>query len=230
MTIEKKQQFVRYAFYKIDPAWRRLDSDLKNQSINQFVETLNNFNSDLIVRTYSLMGTRSDAEIMIWSVSGELEQQQSFASGLMATTLGSYLEITYSYLAMTRRSMYLDTHEVNDKKDRTVLRPMDRPYLFVYPFIKTHEWYQLPMHERQRMMEQHFEVGHKYPEVKVHTSYSFGLDDQEFVLGFETDNPSRFLDLVMDLRHAEQRPYTQKDTPIFTCILKSAQETLDALG
>ena len=107
---------------------------------------------------------------------------------------------------------------------------MNRPYLFVYPFVKTHEWYQLPMQERQRMMEEHFEVGHKYPEVKVHTSYSFGLDDQEFVLGFETDNPGRFLDLVMELRHAEQRPYTQVDTPIFTCLLKTALETVADLG
>lgn len=230
MTTDRKQQFVRYAFYKIDSAWRRLDTSEKTQSKKEFVDVLEKFQTDLIVRTYSLVGTRADAEIMIWSVSQTLEQQQLLASALLSTTLGSYLEIKYSYFAMTRRSVYLDSHEEKDKQDRTILRPMNRPYLFVYPFVKTHEWYQLPMQERQRMMEEHFEVGHKYPEVKVHTSYSFGLDDQEFVLGFETDNPGRFLDLVMELRHAEQRPYTQVDTPIFTCLLKTALETVADLG
>jgi chlorite dismutase len=107
---------------------------------------------------------------------------------------------------------------------------MGRAYLFVYPFIKTHAWYQLSLEERQRMMTEHFAVGHKYPEVKIHTSYSYGLDDQEFVLGFETDNPARFLQLVMDLRSAEQRPYTERDVPIFTCLLGPTSKVLDSLA
>ena len=79
-------------------------------------------------------------------------------------------------------------------------------------------------------MNGHFEVGHRYPLVKISTSYSFGVDDQEFVLGFETDNPSDFLDLVMALRESEARPYTLRDTPIFTCLHKPLRECLDGLG
>jgi chlorite dismutase len=80
------------------------------------------------------------------------------------------------------------------------------------------------------MMNEHFRVGHKYPGVKIHTSYSFGLDDQEFVLGFEASNPAEFLNLVMELRSAEQRPYTERDVPIFTCLLGPAEQVLDSLG
>jgi chlorite dismutase len=126
--------------------------------------------------------------------------------------------------------MYLSEHDHEGGENRTRIRPMGRRYLFVYPFVKTHGWYQLPQEERQRMMDEHFEVGHRYPEVKIHTTYSYGLDDQEFVLGFETESPQKFLQLIMDLRSAEQRPYTERDTPIFTCLLGSTREVLDSLG
>ena len=107
---------------------------------------------------------------------------------------------------------------------------MGRKYLFVYPFIKTNSWYQLAAEDRQRIMNDHFRIGHKYPTVKITTTYSYGLDDQEFVLGFETNSPNDFLDLVMDLRGSEARPYTERDTPIFTCIARDLPGTLDSLG
>ena len=110
------------------------------------------------------------------------------------------------------------------------MRIMGRKYLIVYPFLKTHEWYQQSMEERQRIMKEHFVIGHRYPEVKISTAYSFGLDDQEFVLGFETDEPARFLDLVEELRSSEARPYTLRDTPIFTCVNKPLKACLDDLG
>jgi chlorite dismutase len=80
------------------------------------------------------------------------------------------------------------------------------------------------------MMNEHIRVGHKYPSVKITTTYSFGLDDQEFVLGFETDSPADFLDLVMELRESQARPYTERDTPIFTCISGELRGILDSLG
>ena len=137
----------------------------------------------------------------------------------------------HSYLAMTRRSPYVDTHQHEGQEGASsTTRIIGRKYLFIYPFVKTHDWYQLSLEERQRMMSQHFTIGHKYPDVKISTAYSFGLDDQEFVLGFETDDPSDFLDLVMDLRGVEGSLYTLRDTPIFTCIHRSIDDTLDSLG
>ncbi len=223
-------QYVRYAFYKVDPEWRRLPVETRAADKRELAAVLDNPPPDLIVRTYSLMGMRPDAEMLVWTVSPDLEGLQSFATSVASSNLGARLSVAHSYLAMTRRSMYIDEHAHEGAESRTRIRPMDRKYLFVYPFVKTHEWHQLSAEERQRMMNEHFVVGHRYPEVKIHTTYSFGLDDQEFVLGFETNYPPRFLDLVMELRSAEQRPYTERDTPIFTCLLGPAQEVLDALG
>ena len=107
------------------------------------------------------------------------------------------------------------------------LRIVGRRYLFMYPFWKTHEWYQLSQEARQEMMTEHFRIGHQFPQVKISTAYSFGLDDPEFILGFETDDPGGFLDLVMALRESRARPYTLRDTPIFSCINRPLRECLE---
>lgn len=80
------------------------------------------------------------------------------------------------------------------------------------------------------MMDEHIRVGHEWPDVKLNTTYSYGLDDQEFVVAFETDYIGRFLDLLMALRLTEASRYTLRDTPSFTCVAMSIGECLDALG
>ncbi len=230
MSEELPQQFVKYTFYKTSPEWRRQSDRVRQEGKRQFASVVEEFQPQLTIRSYSLVGMRADAEMMLWCASPTLEQVQEMAAQLARTQLGAYLETTHSYLAMTRRSIYIDDHDHAGSESRTRVRPMNKPYLFVYPFVKTHAWYQLSMEARQRMMEEHFKVGHKYPDVRIHTSYSYGLDDQEFVLGFEADSPARFLDLVMELRHAEQRPYTERDVPIFTCLLRPLEEVLESLG
>ena len=230
MTETSTPQIVKYTFYKLDPEWRRLPAETRAQDKVEFAQVIEEASPPLMLRTYSLMGMRADADMLVWCVSPDLEHVQGLATGLSGTHLGSYLNVTHSYLAMTRRSTYVNEHDHDGAESRTRIRPMDRRYFFVYPFVKTHDWYQLSPDERQRMMTEHFKVGHKYPEVKIHTSYSYGLDDQEFVLGFESDEPERFLDLIIDLRSAEQRPYTERDVPIFTCLLGSTEQVLDSLG
>ena len=224
-------QYVKYTFYKVEAPWRRLPLQTRSRDKRELVDVLEGQQSSgLIVRVYSLMGMRADTEMLVWCVSPNLERLSDFAASIASTHLGTHLVATHSYLAMTRRSVYIDGHNHQLAEDRTQVRPMGSKYLFVYPFVKTHDWYQLDADERQRMMGEHFKVGHRYPDVKIHTSYSFGLDDQEFVLGFETDDPARFLELVMELRFAEQRPYTERDVPIFTCIHGSADDVLGRLG
>ena len=231
MAQNGNRQYVRYTFFKIDLDWRRLPQGDKERSKTEFAAVLDEFTSQMSINSYSLLGTRADVDFMLWKVSPTLELLDGLASQLNRTELGRYLHTTHSYLAMTRRSPYVDQHRHPGQEGTgEAMRSIGREYLFVYPFVKTHDWYQLPKEERQRMMEGHFQVGHRYPSVKISTSYSFGLDDQEFVLGFETDSPSDFLDLVMELRESEARPYTLQDTPIFTCIHKPLKECLDGLG
>src|SRR5437763_12507989 len=94
---------------------------------------------------------------------------------------------------------------------------------------KKREWYLLPAGERGRIMRAHIEVGRRYGSIEINTSYSFGIDDQEFVVSFDTDDPGEFLDLVQELRGTESSSYTLSETPIFTCISASVQRALDAL-
>src|SRR3970282_520409 len=110
------------------------------------------------------------------------------------------------------------------------ISPGQHHSLFVSPFVKTREWYRLTESTRQGIMKEHIALGHKFPRVKLNTTYSFGLDDQEFVLAFESDYPEDFLDLVMALRETEASRYTLRDTPIFTCVPRPLDEGLNLLG
>jgi chlorite dismutase len=176
------------------------------------------------------MGTRSDAELLLWQIAERLEPFQELATAIASTAMGGYLDLTYSYLSQTKRSVYEIRDLPGEDEERLIIQPTEAKYLFVYPFIKTRPWYRLTLPTRQGMMDEHIQVGRKYPSVKLNTTYSFGLDDQEFVVAFETDEPADFLDLVQELRETEASLYTLRDTPLFTCINLSLAESLDALG
>ncbi len=226
------RQYVRYAFYKIRSEWLARPDDEREQDKRAVVAVLERFTERMVVlRTYSTMGMRGDCELALWTVSERLEDFNELATALSTSRLGPFLETAHSYLAMTKRSMYVREHlHEGQEGTRTRIIPGNAKYLFVYPFWKTRPWYQLPLDERQAMMTEHIRVGHKYPSVKINTSYSFGLDDPEFVVAFESDVPADFLDLVMELRESAASSYTLRDTPIFTCIWMKPGEALDTIG
>src|SRR5579884_4232580 len=190
-----RQQFVRFAFYKVDPAWRGLSMKDKAEARDDLPQIVQQFGEAMILRSYSTVGTRGDCDFLLWQVSYEMDDIHKLAADINSSCIGKYLTMPYSYLAMTKRSTYIDKHEHEGQEGRTRIRPTDRRYFFVYPFVKTRPWYLLSFEERQKLMNVHIEVGHKYPSVKINTTYSFGLDDQEFVVAFETDNLADFLDL-----------------------------------
>jgi chlorite dismutase len=226
-----KRQFVNFAFYKVDPAWRRLSREERERGKVEFEGVVKNWKDRVMVVSYTLVGIRGDCDLMLWRITEQLENFPRMTAQLLQTGLGKWLSTPYSYLAMTRRSMYVDKHEHEGQDGRRLrIVPGQAKYLFVYPFIKTNDWYQLPQKDRQRMMDVHIAVGHKYPTVKINTTYSFGLDDQEFVVAFESDYPEHFLDLVMEMREHEVRKYTLRDTPIFTCARGTMGEVLASLG
>ena len=225
------RQFVNFRFFQVDPAWRRLSDEEKKQGKQEFVAVFERYRRQMILNSYSLVGLRGDVDFMLWRISETLESFQDMSAELLETGLGKYVRIPYSYLAMTKRSMYVDKHQhQGSESSRARIVPGNTKYLFVYPFIKSKEWYALPKAERQKMMDEHIAVGHKYPSVKINTTYSFGIDDQEFVVAFESDKPADFLDLVMELRDSRASKFTVRDTPAFTCVLKPIKEVLDTLG
>jgi chlorite dismutase len=225
------RQFVKYDFFKVRREWFRQVWDEQRGAKDEFAAVVSEMPDLLMTRAYSLVGLRGDADFLLWHTSETLEGLQSSAARLRSTGMAQFLDQPYSYLAMTRQSEYVTDHRHEGQEGtRTKVMPAETKYLIVYPFVKTREWYLLPKEERQRMMSEHFRIGHKYPSVSIHTSYSFGLDDYEFMLGFETDYPGEFLDLVAELRTVEGSMFTKLDTPIFTCVSMSIEEALDSLG
>jgi chlorite dismutase len=217
-----ERHVVKYTFLKVDPAWRRLADEQRAADKREFAAACEDFASERLLRAFSTVGTRGDTDMMLLSQATNLERIHEFHVVLAQSGLMKWCEIPYSFLAMTKPSEYSD-------ESRLEVRPAHAKYLFVYPFVKTREWYGLPAEERWRIMQEHIKVGREYPRIDLNTSYSFGLDDQEFVVAFEGDDPAQFLDLVQRLRTTESSRYTKRDTPTFTCVSCSVERALNAL-
>lgn len=215
--------FAKFTFFKLDPAWRRREPEARAQDKREFLAACEDFAQDRSLRAYSTVGTRGDVDLLLLSQSPILDDIHTFHVVLSQSGLAKWMSTPYSYLAQTKPSPY------SDAAVRPEICTSERKYLFIYPMEKKREWYRLPMEERQRIMREHIEIGRRYPEIAINTSYSFGLDDQEFVVSFEGDDPGRFLDLVQELRGSESSSYTLRDTPIFTCLAMSVGRALDAL-
>jgi chlorite dismutase len=217
-----ERQFVKYTFLAVDPAWRRLADEERAEGKREFLAACEDFAAERLLRAFSLVGTRGDCDLLLLSQATNLERIHELHVVLAQSGLMKWCTQPYSYLAMTKPSEYSD-------ESRLEVRPAHSRYLFVYPFVKTREWYRLDREERGRIMQEHIRVGRQYPDIDLNTSYSFGLDDQEFVVAFEGDDPARFLDLVQRLRTTEASSYTKRDTPTFTCVSTSVERALSAL-
>jgi chlorite dismutase len=227
-----RRQYVKFTFFRVMPEWRRLDLSVRDRQLAEFRDVVEDWTERCLVRCYSTVGTRGDVDFMLWQVNYDLSEIQQMASELLGTALAGWLTTPYSYLSMTKHSQYVEKYSgpSGDRFSRLALAPGEHKYLFVYPLTKVREWYGLSKAERQEAMNQHIAIGHSYSSVKLNTTYSFGLDDQEFVLAFETDEPADFLDLVQELRSSSSSAYTEKDVPIFTCVATTAAGMLDALA
>jgi chlorite dismutase len=226
------RQLVKYTFLKVDAealGWSETD---REQAAHEFAGLLNGRAEAGTLLAYSTVGLRGDCDLLIWQAADTVDDIQRAESAWRATRLGPHLQIAHSFLAMMRPSPYLGRHRHPDQEGRrTRLKPSGGRYLFVYPMWKKRVWYRLPYEKRKAMMVEHFAIGHRYPQVKINTAYSFGLDDQEFVVAFECDEPAAFLDLVMELRESQASRYTERETPIFTCVRMTPSEALGlALG
>jgi chlorite dismutase len=217
-----ERHFVKYTFLKVDPAWRRLDAGERARHKREFIAACEDYAEERLLRAFSLVGTRGDADLLLLAQATNLERIHEFHVVLAQSGLMGWAQVPHSFLAMTKPSEYSD-------ESRLEVRPAHGRYLFVYPFVKTREWYRLPPDERFRIMQEHIRIGREYPQIDLNTSYSFGLDDQEFVVAFEGDDPAAFLDLVQRLRTTEASSYTKRDTPTFTCVACSVERALNAL-
>ena len=229
--IPKDPTFVDFLCFTLDPAFRRLPLLQQHQAQEEFFQVLSRPRADLDLRIYLAIGLRADTDFFLWTIAKDLAPFQAFSAELMQTPLGHYLKMSYVFVAMTRPSQYNPGHIPAFSVPGASEEQKQYRYLFLYPFIKSREWYLLPFEERRRMMRGHMGVGELYPMVRLNTTYSFGLGDQDFVLAFETDEPAAFEDLVQRLRESEASRYTIKDTPfILGQRCANGQELTKGLG
>ena len=222
---EQEQLFVQFLVFRAEGVWRRLPAEEREQGRAELARAVEQ--SDLTTYSYSLTGLKAGCDLLLWRLAPSFDELQESASKLLQTGLGRYLELKHALTGLVRSSQYV---RKPTPQEQGMLIPDRKRYLIVYPFVKTTEWYLLSRDVRQGMMNEHIRVGHQFPAVRQLLTYSFGLDNQEFIVAYETDDLKAFQDLVMALRETEARRYTLRDTPIFTGIYRPLEEALALLG
>jgi chlorite dismutase len=218
-------QYVAYTFYRVDPAWRQLPVEQRQMHKEAFAEVIDDFADRFEhLRAYTTAGVRPETDFFLWKITERYDLLEELGAALNGTQLAGWLGTPYSYLATTKASQYTSARKARK------ITPHGLPYLVVYPFVKVRPWYALTEAERQRAMDEHIRIGREeFPGIKNHTTYSFGIDDQEFMTAFECEEPADFMHLMLRLRDSEASRYTERDTPIFVGRFVPLREALAAL-
>src|SRR5437868_5756274 len=218
-------QYVAYAFFKVDPAWRRLPVEERVAGKEAFADVVESWAERFThLRAYSTVGVRPDCDFFLWKITERYLDLEELGAELNGTPLAGWVGTPYSYLATTKASQYTSA-----RKPRKIV-PKGSPYLVVYPFVKVRPWYSLSVDERQRAMDEHIRIGREeFPGIQNHTTYSFGIDDQELMTAFECEEPADFMHLMLRLRDSEASRYTERDTPNFVGQHVPVRAALDAL-
>ena len=224
-------QSVKFSFYRVADHVRRGSVEERGALGAALTRLLAQSSNRMLTRVYSTVGTRGDTDFLVWQAHDDLRPITDWHAELLRSPLGGALERPHSFLSMTMRSIYTnDLHVGAEQRTRLRADGGTNQYLFVYPMAKTRAWYELPTEDRQQIMNEHIAIGHRYHGIKINTTYSYGLDDQEFVVAFEGDDPGEFLALVRELRDSRSSAYTLFDTPMFTCRLLELGELADHIG
>jgi chlorite dismutase len=219
------RHYLKYTFLKVSPRWLRRSAKRRAADKREILAALGDFAADHYLRTYSLIGLRADADLLIRCASRRLQDIHELHVLLQQAGLMRDARIAHSLLAVTKESPY--SAEPRPLHPREAA---DQRFLVVYPMWKRRDWYRLDAAERGRVMREHIDVARQFASVETNTAYSFGIDDQEFVVAFDVDEPADFVDLVQALRATESSVFTQSETPIFTCLAASPRRALDRDG
>jgi chlorite dismutase len=220
-------KFVHAWLLRLDPAWRRRSADERQHDADAFCAATVSATQGMIQHSYSTVGLRTEGDVLLWRMADRIELLEESAATMLSAGIGQWLTPSVSLLGMTRPSQYV---RKPTSQEQSLFDGERAPYLVVYPFTKSTEWYLAPADERQKVMNGHMRIGHRYPQVRQLLAYSFGLDDQDFVVAYETDDLVAFSDLVRDLRSSESRRATVRDTPIIVGIHRPLGDILRLLS
>ena len=217
--------FVQFLFYRLDPEWRRLPEKDRTCRATELAEAIET-EQGVTTFAYNTTGLKAGTDLLLWRYGTDVAEMQASSSRLHRTQLGRYLDVQHSYFGLVRPSTYTRRQST---QEQAFFEQERGTYLVVYPFTKTVEWYLLGKSTRQGMMNEHIKIGHEYPSIKQILVHSTGLDDQEFMVAYETEDLLTFQTLVIDLRASDARAYTLSDTPIYTCVHRPVREVLELL-
>ncbi len=221
------EQFVHAWLLRLDPAWRRRRRAERDEDVAGFCAAAERAGERLVQHAYSTIGLRANGDLLLWRMTDGLETLEETAADLLAAGIGRWMTPAFSMIGLTRPSQYVRRASA---QEQSLFEGERSPYLVVYPFVKSTDWYLSSDEERGEVMRGHMRIGHRYPQVRQLLAYSFGLDDQEFIVAYETDDLVAFQDLVRELRSSESRRATVRDTPIITGIHRPLGEILRRLS
>jgi chlorite dismutase len=181
-----------------------------------------------VTHCYQVAGLEAQSDLLVWSAVDTVERAAPgtfFAAWAAAMAPARPLvEVRETLWGFTQPSQYTKTRSTQELDP---FGPVRSPYVIMYPFVKTAEWYLESRERRQEMMAGHIRVGKRYPDITQLLLYSFGLQDQEFVVVYETDDLLQFLALVHELRATEARRFTARDWPLHSGVYQATPEDLD---
>ena len=225
---DARSTYVQALALRIDPGWRRLDDAIRRVDAGHLPAWLA-LESDRSIRTYaySSVGLEAGVDLLLWRFGPSIDALEESAAALLRDGVGRWLSVTYSLIGRIGPSQYVrkPTGQEQSPFDGERAR-----YLIVYPFTKSTDWYLEAQETRQKVMNEHMRIGHQYPMVRQALAYSFGLDAQDFVVAYETDDLPAFGDLVRALRSSESRRSTVSDTPILLGVHRPIDEIARLLG
>jgi chlorite dismutase len=222
------QVYVQALALGLDPAWRRRTPDERHDDGCRFAEAEATAQiEDVRSITYSSIGLEPGVDLLLWRMAASVDALERAAASLLRAGLGPWLTVRHSLIGRIGPSQYV--RKPTDQEQSLFDGERSR-YLAVYPFTKSTDWYLLSKEARQGVMNEHMRVGHDFPTIRQALAYSFGLDSQDFVVAYETDDLVAFGDLVRALRSTESRRSTVSDTPILLGIHRGMGEILDLLG
>jgi chlorite dismutase len=219
--------FVQALALGLDPAWRRLSDEERRTDGELFVLACEAGEQQVRSFSYSSVGLQPGVDILLWRMASSVDALERSAAVLLRTGLGRSLVVRHSLLGRVAPSQYV---KKPTSQEQSLFAGERSSYLVVYPFTKSADWYLLSREARQGVMNEHMRVGHDYPTIRQALAYSFGLDDQDFVVAYETDDLGAFGDLVRALRSTESRRSTVDDRPILLGIHHSLADITALLG
>jgi chlorite dismutase len=174
--------------------------------------------------TYSTVGFRADADLMLWLVGRSPQDLQRFLVEYRRTRTGRLMDLSWTFMGAVKPAEFTPDHQPAFVKGTP-----PETFLCVYPFVRTPEWYLMPRDERGELLREHGLLGREFPEVLANTTSGFGLGDWEWILAFEAARADSLVDVIRRLRDTKARLYTKVEIPFVTGIRKSVAEALDDL-